>query len=304
MLNQKRTGDLLAVLCAMTCGLGTIPAKHVLDGGVTPELYNIYFFGFAFLISNGMLLSRGRRKVIFSTTPRAFALLVLLSVFLSIAIHTYNTALEKTAPATVAFLSRMECVFTVFLAIVFLKEILKALEVVGGVIALLGVVVLKVTTDAAVADAATLMVVSSFFFALSETILKKNLNLVGTTQFLYWRNLMMTIFFFAILYGRGQSFHVPEGKLLLFIAAAALLMPVLGRSLYIEAMKRMNISRVALVTQLTPLFTALFGYIFLRSVPTLQEWLGGGLIVIGVVVLELNNQLGVWYRARNGRARR
>lgn len=298
---HKRTGDLFGVLCALVCGLGMVPHKHVLSEGITPELFNLFFFGFAFLISNGMLISRSRRKVIFHIRLKALGLIVLLSLFLSIAIHFYSTALDKTEPATASFLARMECVVTVFLAIVFLKEVLRKLEIVGGAIALIGVFVLMFTRSGGTAEAAMLMLVSSFFFGLSETLLKKNLKLVGTTQFLYWRNLSMTVFFVLILQGRGQAFSVPEGDLLWLIAAASLLMPILGRAFYIEAMKRMNISRVALVTQLTPLFAALFGYIFLESVLSLQKWVGGGLIVVGVVVLELGNHVGVWYHGRNGK---
>jgi drug/metabolite transporter (DMT)-like permease len=138
-----------------------------------------------------------------------------------------------------------------------------------------------------ISHAATLMVLSSLFFAVAEIIVKKNVYLIGTARFVFYRNLLLIFIMYALLKVRGQSLHVPSSKTLLLIFAAALLLPVLGRATYMEALKRIDISRAALITQSTPLFTAFFAFVILATYPTPIEWLGGGLIIAGVIVVQL-----------------
>ena len=104
---------------------------------------------------------------------------------------------------------------------------------------------------------------------------------------IFWRNLFMTGFFAATLYARGDVLKLPGRPTLLLVAAAAFLMPLLGRITYIEALRRAPISRVALITQATPFFAAFFAFLLLRSQPTLIEWAGGILILVGVLVVRL-----------------
>jgi drug/metabolite transporter (DMT)-like permease len=40
-----------------------------------------------------------------------------------------------------------------------------------------------------------------------------------------------------------------------------------------------------LINQTQPLFAGLAGYIVLSSMPSLVEWIGGGLILLGAVII-------------------
>ena len=69
------------------------------------------------------------------------------------------------------------------------------------------------------------------------------------------------------------------------IALAALVGPVLARTLYMYALRHIDVSRAALVNQTQPLFVALFSAIALSTLPTRREWVGGILIVAGCLML-------------------
>lgn len=90
---------------------------------------------------------------------------------------------------------------------------------------------------------------------------------------------------------------MPPGKTVLLIVAASLLLPVIGRATYQMALKRIDISRAALITQTTPLFTALFAFLLLRTLPSPTEWLGSGLIILGASVVSFSHYLS---RVRTG----
>ncbi|RKX30383.1 MAG: hypothetical protein DRP46_05575 [Candidatus Zixiibacteriota bacterium] len=285
-MTTNRTGDLYALTCALVCGLGNIPAKVAL-ADITVELYNIYFFIFGFIFSNYVWFSKKDRDDIKSTDLKTLGLIFILAIIFSFALYLLMLSLKLIEPATVSFLSRFEVIITVVLAYIILREKLKFIELVGGIIALGGIFILKYKTNLTISYAATLMILSSFLFSAAEIIIKKNIHRLGTGQFLFFRNLFNIGIMFVILFVQGQSLHVPPAETMWLILAAAILLPVLGRATYMEALKRINVSRAALVTQATPLFTALFAFMILTTYPTLTEWLGGALIVGGVIIIQL-----------------
>ena len=136
------------------------------------------------------------------------------------------------------------------------------------------------------------MILSAFFFGSAEIIIKKNIDLVGTIRFIFWRNIFAVVIFYFILFYHNQQVHIVETSTMLIAAASAFLLPVMGRLTYIEALRRIKISRAALITQSTPLFTAMFALMILGSIPTAIEWLGGGLIIIGVIIIRLTVRNG------------
>jgi len=286
-MKPERAGDLYALVCALICGLGNIPAKAGLEN-VSAELFNFFFFLFAFAISLLTLLNKKSRKEILGTSLKSFLIIIGMSVLFSMGIYTFITSLKMIEPATVSFLSRIEVIFTIIMAFFFLKERLRPIELVGGAVAISGVILLKYQTTLEISKAATLMVASAFFFTVAEILVKKFVNEIGTVRFVFIRNLFAMCFFFAVLNIRGQSFYIPDSYTLAMAFLSALLLPILGRLTYINALQRINISRAALITQSTPLFTALFALIMLGTFPTPMEWIGGMLIILGVVIVRMS----------------
>jgi len=285
-MKPERAGDLYALVCALICGLGNIPAKVGLKN-ISTELFNFYFFLFAFGISLLTLLNPKSRREIIATNLRSFLIIIGMSVLFSLGIYTFIHSLKLIEPATVSFLSRVEVIFTIVLAFIFLKERLKIIELIGGAVAILGVLLLKYETNLVISKAATLMIASAFFFTVAEILVKRFVNEIGTVRFVFIRNLFAVVFFFAIVHLRGKAFYIPDTTTLGMTFLAALLLPILGRLTYIKALQRINISRAALITQSTPLFTALFAFLILKTYPTLMEWLGGLLIIMGVVIVRM-----------------
>ncbi len=287
-MTHERAGDYYALSCAIVCALGNIPAKVALDN-LTPELFQFYYFGIGFLMTSVYLIKPGPRLEVMTTSGKAFGLIFILSLLFSFGVYTFIVSLKLIEPATVSFLSRFEVILTVIFAFIVLRERLRLIELIGGVIALSGIFVLKYKTNMVISEAASLMILSSFFFAVAEILVKKYIDIIGVIRFVFWRNLIMVVIFYGILIYQGQQFYLIDNRTLLLAAAAAFLLPVMGRITYIEALRRIKISRAALVTQSTPLFTALFALTILGTYPTPVEWLGGVLIIAGVVVIKLTS---------------
>lgn len=288
-MKPERLGDFNAIACAVVCGLGNIVVKIGL-ADVSTELFTFWMFVAAVLISFSTLLNNNIRQEVLSTDWKAFGLISLLTVFFSFGIYTSYMALKTIEPATVSFLSRFEIILTLVFAYFFLKERLTGYELLGAVVAVAGVFILKYQTTLEISRAATLMIISACLFAACEVTVKKYISIIGTMRFVFIRNITAIVMFYLILRISGQSLTIPGNMTLLWAFIAALLLPVLGRVTYIEALKRINISRAAIFTQATPLFTALFALIILRSLPTPIEWLGGLLIVAGVLIVKFTEK--------------
>jgi len=288
-MKPERLGDLYALVCAFVCGLGNIVLKVGLKD-ISTEQFSFYFFVFAFIISLFPLLKPEHRHSIIHVPGNMLGLIGLLSILFTLGIYTFQSSIRLIEPATVAFLSRFEVIITIVLAYMILKERLRCIEIVGGIIAVAGVLILKFETTIAISQAATLMILSSFFFGTAEVLVKKYVNQLGTIRFIFYRNLFAIVIFYGMVQIRGQDLALPEPEILASAALAALLLPVLGRATYMEALKRINISRAALITQSIPLFTAVFALILLSTIPTPIEWLGGILIIAGVVIVKISEK--------------
>ncbi len=285
-MTSERSGDYYALVCALVCSVGNITAKVGLRS-ITPELFQFYLFGFGFIMSAAYLIRPNARKEVFTTNKKALGLIFVLSLLFSFGIYTFISSLKLIEPATVSFLSRFEVIIVLLFAFIFLKERLKPIELIGGLITIGGIFVLKFKTNMVISEAASLMILSAFFFALAEIIIKKNINLVGTIRFIFWRNIFAVFIFYAILIYRNQPIIIIDSNAMFLTALTAFLLPIMGRFTYLEALKRIKVSRAALITQSMPLFTAAFALIILGTYPTPIEWLGGGLIILGVVVIKL-----------------
>ena len=78
------------------------------------------------------------------------------------------------------------------------------------------------------------------------------------------------------------------------IATTAVVGPVFARTAYMYSLRRLAVSRVALIQQSQPVFVALFSAFLLHALPSRREWTGGLLIIAGCLFL-------VQWRARGTR---
>lgn len=283
-MKRSTQGDLLALICAASVGIAITPAKAAV-AVISSETLTFYLFVFAFVFSLFPLISANQRRIVAGIRRDQVTLILMLSVLFSAAIFFSWTALKFLEPATQSFLSRIKVFLTVLMAVLFLRERLLRLEIVGGLVAAAGIMLLKFKAGAEVSQGAMLMLISAVLFSTAEIMLKSRIADIPPSLFLFYRNLAMIPCFAAIVWMRGESFVIPDIGTAGLVALTSLLGPIIGRGTYIAAIRRNSLSRTVLINQTQPLFAALAGYLILNSMPTLPEWAGGGLILIGAFII-------------------
>jgi drug/metabolite transporter (DMT)-like permease len=100
------------------------------------------------------------------------------------------------------------------------------------------------------------------------------------------------IFFFAalILYGKHHFMDVFSPFLWEWMLVYGFVVVVLGQTFWITGLKATSISEASLVSSFTPIAGILAAYFILGEVPTLAQYIGGIVIVIGVVLSQIGIQ--------------
>jgi len=248
-----------------------------------------WLFAFGTLFAGVLTLARppreGRRL-----TAHGARLLGAHSVLACLGCWGWYEGLTHMHAAAAAFVSRAEVLITIGLGVLVLRERLRPVEIMGGLLGLTGLLLMSLPTDGEAAGRASgvgLVLLGSLGFGASELFAKRSVGEVDPGTFVLLRSASMALVFnvWAALAG---SPLLPPAVALKSAAIVALLGPVIARALYMHALGTLALSRAALVAQTQPLFAALVAYLLLADVPTTLEWLGGLVLGLGCALIVTN----------------
>lgn len=194
----------------------------------------------------------------------------------------FFTSIRFNGPAPTAFLAKLDVIFVVILSFLFLKEKLNRNELIGISIALLGAVMfsfvaVNFTPWYLFGVLAGLGIAVNSLFARHYT---QKIS-VWTLQ-LFRTGISGAIYLtFALVTG---YFLMPELNILLLAFVGAFLSAVVGIGFLYSALKRLRASIVTMIRNFDPFLVAIYAYPIFGTFPTLKEWAGGLLIIIGVTV--------------------
>ena len=284
----------LAIATAMVTAAAWIAAKPVLDY-LDPLSFSLSQFGLASVYSFLWLVFRKRVSWLRHISPGQWTFLVVIALLFLSAVYTMWIGLSRLPATAASLLSRLEILVTVFLGMALLGDRFRPKEIVGAVMLFLGIVVLRYQAPASFAEGFWMMVLSSMLFGLIEVLIKTRIHVIPPDVFGFARNgLVFLAFFIAALWRvslEGDTWWKGlvdwEGirRGLPLIATTALAGPFLARTLYLHALRHLDISRAAVINQSQPLFVAIYSSVLLRTLPSRREWTGGLLILAGALLL-------------------
>ncbi len=280
---DSRSGFLLAIFSSLGSGATTVVGKWNLET-ISPLLMNGGIFSVATVaLTLFWAPFRGWRALI-GLSRTAWYWVFLFAITSFVAVWLYWAGIQLMDPSLGAFVNRIEVPIIIALGVLFLKERFTRREAIGAALSLVGIVVMKLTLRAEYSPGFWLVLAGSFFFGLTEFVSKIALRHVEATPLTYWRNLLMAAGYWAALAITGQGVQGLE-SVWLGVALLGLLGPLLARLLYVLALERMELSKVAVISQLQPVFVLVISFLFLSQLPTAREMIGGLFLLMGCLLM-------------------
>lgn len=231
---------------------------------------------------------RGIRKVL-CHTRQGWIWLLLFTISSLIAIWCFWAGVKNMDPSLAAFLNRSETLIAIFMGIIFLGERFNKRETLGAILSILGIVIMRLTLRAEYTTGFWLVLLGSFFFGLTEFFSKKTVKHIEPIVAVYLRNMIMSVMFWVILFSSKPDFAGLD-QVWLGILALGILGPILSRMIYMMALARLELSKVAVISQTQPLFVILIAFTVLNQLPTFREIIGGLFLASGCLIMALTRQ--------------
>lgn len=213
-------------------------------------------------------------------------------------------ALSRTMVNNVVLVGRIEPPLTLALSIWLLRERTNGWEIAGAIVSFIGVVVTVVLQGLGENTMTSggfgilgwgeiLTAIGAVAVAVSNIISKARLNRISIGIFSIFRTALGTvIFFFAALYfyGSNHFMDVFSPFLWKWMLVYGTIIVVVGQSFWLVGLKNSRGADASLAGAFNPIAAFVAAYLILGEAPTPAQYLGGGVILCGIVL----SQIGTW----------
>jgi drug/metabolite transporter (DMT)-like permease len=212
-------------------------------------------------------------------------------------------ALALTQVTNVVLVTRLEPPLTLALSIWLLGDRVNRWEVLGAIAAFVGVgltIFLQPAREAMmqmggfhIGVGELLAALSAIALAVSTILGKKRLSQVPLGLYSIVRTGLGTLIFFVlalVLYGRNHFMGVLSPFLWQWMLVYGVIIVVVGQSFWLTGLRASSISTASIVGSFAPIVGIVAAYFILGEVPTLAQYMGGSVILLGLVLSQIGLQ--------------
>ena len=210
-------------------------------------------------------------------------------------------ALDLTAVNNVVLIGRIEPPITLALSVLILRARVNSWIVVGAILAFVGVVltILLQPADNSMMSmgeglnigAGELMTaIGAIALAISSIISKIKLNSIRLGIFTIFRTAVGTLVFFSAtvkLYGISHFMDVFAPIVWQWMLIYGAVIVVGGQLAWFKGLKSTDAADVSLASSISPIAGILAAFLILREIPTMAQYIGGSVIIIGIIFSQI-----------------
>lgn len=297
---------IFAAANAIVRKLTVLGSQNLIDGRNPISFCNVLFVGN--LCALLVLILLNRRQLNFSyfrQLSRRDWLSILVVAILSVAIAPAATfaALEKTTVTNVVLIGRIEPPLFLALSVWLLRERINAWKIAGAIVSLSGVFVIVLLQTiwenimspnifATIGVGGIYAAIGAIALAFSSIISKTRLARVTLGVFMVFRTMLGAVFFFftaLILYGSEHFMDVLSPFLWQWMLIYGAVIIACGQFFWFKGLKSSNSSTISIASAFNPVAAVLAAYLILGEVPTLSQYIGGVVILLGIVMSQIGN---------------
>ena len=187
---------------------------------------------------------------------------------------------------TASILGKASILMSVGLGIFWLQERLTRFQSFGALLALVGVLVITFQPGDYLRLGSLLVLLSTFMYALHTAIVKRYGEEINFVEFFFFRIFSTTALLFIIALGR-RALIWPDANIWLLLIMVGTVDVVISRALFYIVLRRMTMSIHSIVLTLSPVAAVLLAFILFDTVLTLQQFIGGAGVILGVFMVTI-----------------
>lgn len=292
--DMNRHPGLVAGLVVVVLWASAFPAIQV----AAPSLGVIGLSAVRLAVASAVLLGLALARRVRVPRPRDLGWIFAAAFFGMTAYQLLLNESELHVPAaTASIIVAAAPLVSVAVARLLFRERITVPTLIGGAVALAGVVIVclartGVSLSAAVWIAVAAMVVQGIYHPLQRPLLRRYSGLEVATYTMIAGTVMTLP---LVPFGWGQAMMAPASA---WIAAVYLgvLPSALGFMLWGFAVARMPVAASTSLLYLVPPVAVLIAWVWLRDVPVVGELIGGAVVIAGVVIVSQGARVLAWLR--------
>ncbi|MEM6610764.1 MAG: DMT family transporter [Cyanobacteria bacterium P01_C01_bin.72] len=231
------------------------------------------------------------------------SLLVVAALAGALAPAMFFFALERTAVNNVVLIGRIEPPITLALSVLILRSPVNIQIVIGAVLAFVGVVLTIVLQPAgaesinmagfAIGAGELMTGIGAIALAIANIISKIKLDNISLGIFTVFRTAVGTVIFFSLtikVYGIEHFQDAFEPIVWQWMLLYGAVIVVGGQLAWFRGLKYTQAADVSWANSISPIAGILFAFLILGEVPTIAQYLGGSVIIVGIIFSQIGTE--------------
>ncbi len=281
-MRPQTKGFLFATLGSLSAALFFVPYKKALET-TDPQTYllAVYIIGFLFSLV-GSAAKKNTIKINKMTLWGAF-LFAVLSVVGNYAI---GRSMEGIDPSVTVLITRTQVIMVLFMGWLFLREEMVKFLIPGALTAFSGFFLMSYNENFTLGGELGFYlwaVMAALCFGVSQVVLKSIIHQIEPVTLNFLR-LLMGCAFIAFIPGVMTEIVKISAEIWGYAVASAFFGPLISRLSYMYSVRYIPVSQSTLFIMLSPVFTAIMSWVFLGLFPTVQQMVGGGVVMLGILM--------------------
>jgi drug/metabolite transporter (DMT)-like permease len=210
-------------------------------------------------------------------------------------------ALEKTNVTNIVLIGRIEPIFTLVLGVLLLGMRVNFWTIAGSLISLAGAIVTGFLGSSSptmamagfhIGTGEVFIAIAAIVGSIATVVGKLQLQSIPLGIFTIYRNILGTLFFFLLanlLYGPNHFAEVLSPFLWQWMILYAAVIVVTGQLCWLAGLKNATSTELNLANLFNPIAAIVMAYFILGEAPTLAQYLGGSLLLVGIVLGFIGN---------------
>ena len=288
-MNQIQA-NLILLLTALIWGFGFVAQRMGMDH-LGPYAFNVCrFLVGALSLLPLLFFFRQKESGPTELNPSFWKFSILAGFALFGGATLQQVGIQYTTVGKAGFITGLYVVIVPILGL-FLRQKIGMWTVIGCTLAVLGLYFLSIKEDFSMGWGETMVLIGAFFWAVHVQVIgtanKQNLNPIklALVQYLVCAalNLLLSLVF--------ETFHLDQVILASrAILYAGIVSVGIAFTLQVIAQKKVEPSRAAMILNLEAVFAVLAGWLFFTELLTMKEWLGCGLMFLGMILSQMKSQ--------------